>query len=368
MNASPTTAELTRREAREIERRTGVRPVAIAPTRANLDLAAAVAADFRHDTGRIERNAVASLVSVVPTEIIDRSAVAAARAELPAAFGGPQADERGMTVRAAKPASLVAKRRRRVASGFAAAASAAAVATTGLLIPAAQAPAADAAAASQADLLAATHQDGAEGQAGEHEGDRHGAPEVQRVITAIHEAPAEVADRTWTDEADAVVEAAPAPAPATTAGGSSDSSADDSDDSSSGSSSSSASTGTSTSGSTSTVAAAPSGSFLETALQFEGYDYVLGGNSPSTGFDCSGLVSYVLQLHGIDAPQSTPGIAALGTVIPESEAQPGDIVIYPGIPHVGFYAGPGTVFSAVDYGEGVRYGSIDWADHYIVRI
>ena len=158
---NPTTAAapLTRRQAREIERTTGTRPLAavvpVAPTaltrralreqrRAEeaaaaqargLAFAAAPAiVDHRHDTGEIERNELTALVSVLPAEL--RAAVGAAdEAERPLApvvllraDGAP----RGVSLRAAVPASLAAARRRRAVGGFAAAASLAAVATTGV--------------------------------------------------------------------------------------------------------------------------------------------------------------------------------------------------------------------------------------------
>lgn len=120
-NTTSTAAPLTRREAREIERRTGIRPVA-----------AATAPAFRHDTGEIERNEVTALVSVLPTELVQRVAapalpVAVDEVEVPEAFDG-----RGLTVRAEVPASLAAARRRRRAGGFAAAASVTALASVGL--------------------------------------------------------------------------------------------------------------------------------------------------------------------------------------------------------------------------------------------
>ncbi|RRJ87469.1 M23 family metallopeptidase [Gulosibacter macacae] len=124
---------MTRRQAREIERLTGVRPVAVAPT-----VQPVIAHDFRHDTGEIKRNELNALISVIPAELLERiaePAVAAAPARIPASFAG-----RAITVRAAVPAQIVSQRRRRVAGGFAAAASVGAMATVGLA-SAANAPA-----------------------------------------------------------------------------------------------------------------------------------------------------------------------------------------------------------------------------------
>lgn len=180
MTNTQTTAPLTRRQAREIERRTGVRPIAQA---APVEIEQPAAA-FRHDTGRIERNALAQITSVVPTEVFDRQDFGKQLAELAEA----QNTERGMTIRAAVPAALVAKRRRRTAVSFAAAASAAAVLSTGVLIPAAQSN--QAADAHAADLAAATaEQEQAVAEAAPAE------PAAEQVITEVVEAPAEASDR-----------------------------------------------------------------------------------------------------------------------------------------------------------------------------
>lgn len=132
------TPPLTRREAREIERRIGNRRAtgAIAPVTAPL----APAPDtfnplaFRHDTAEIERNTDTALVSVFPTEMIERSAdfspepVEVDEAEA-SAFVRP------VSIRAARPAALVARSRRRAAAGLGIAASAAVLATAAIAAP-----------------------------------------------------------------------------------------------------------------------------------------------------------------------------------------------------------------------------------------
>jgi len=161
-----TAAPLTRREAREIERRTGVRPVAVATgaafVRSEAPSVASLVVDPSydpHDTGRIERNAVRDLVSVLPTGATRIQAPVAAEpavitASLATVASLDEARE-SRTVRAARPAALVAKSRRRAGAGFAAAASVAAVATVGLVLPA-QGVQVDA--AHQADLAAGAHE------------------------------------------------------------------------------------------------------------------------------------------------------------------------------------------------------------------
>lgn len=82
--------------------------------------------------------------------------------------------------------------------------------------------------------------------------------------------------------------------------------------------------------------AAKGGSILATARSGIGTPYVYGGTSTS-GWDCSGFVRWVYGQHGIDLPRGAAGQAAAGTVIPRSEARPGDLVYKPG--HIGIYAG-----------------------------
>ncbi|MFC0673627.1 C40 family peptidase [Brachybacterium hainanense] len=84
-------------------------------------------------------------------------------------------------------------------------------------------------------------------------------------------------------------------------------------------------------------------SIVDAARQYIGVDYDWAGSSPS-GFDCSGLTQYVYAQFGIDLPHSSSKQASGGDRISQSEAQPGDLVVWPG--HIGIYAGNGKVVDA----------------------
>ncbi|MGE0815892.1 MAG: C40 family peptidase [Vicinamibacterales bacterium] len=75
------------------------------------------------------------------------------------------------------------------------------------------------------------------------------------------------------------------------------------------------------------------------ALELRGTPYRNGGTDPRTGFDCSGLVSYVFRLHGLSVPRQTSAQFKVGEAVPRDELQPGDLVFFstvaPGASHVG---------------------------------
>jgi cell wall-associated NlpC family hydrolase len=93
------------------------------------------------------------------------------------------------------------------------------------------------------------------------------------------------------------------------------------------------------------------------ALQYLGIPYVWGGASPS-GFDCSGLVMYVYAQLGISLPHYT--VAQWSSTIPisQSEMQPGDLVFFNGLSHVGIYIGNGQFVDAPHTGSVVRIDSL----------
>ena len=91
------------------------------------------------------------------------------------------------------------------------------------------------------------------------------------------------------------------------------------------------------------------------AEKYLGYPYVWGGSSPSTSFDCSGFVSWVINHSGWDVGRlGAQGLCNICTRVSESEVKPGDLVFFvgtydtPGVSHVAIYCGDGWIIHAGD--------------------
>ncbi|MFL5563183.1 MAG: C40 family peptidase [Gemmatimonadaceae bacterium] len=104
---------------------------------------------------------------------------------------------------------------------------------------------------------------------------------------------------------------------------------------------------------------------VATADELVGTRYRYGGNSPKTGFDCSGFVHWVYSRQGIDLPRTTRGLTTAGTRIPARRAEllPGDLLLFAGngtrITHVAIYVGDGRIIHASSGQHAVRYDDLD---------
>jgi peptidoglycan DL-endopeptidase CwlO len=95
------------------------------------------------------------------------------------------------------------------------------------------------------------------------------------------------------------------------------------------------------------------------AMRYLGVPYVWGGASPS-GFDCSGLVMYVYAQVGVSLPHYTVAQYnyADSVSVPRNQLEPGDLVFFAGLGHVGIYVGGGKFIHAPHTGESVRIDSL----------
>jgi len=108
------------------------------------------------------------------------------------------------------------------------------------------------------------------------------------------------------------------------------------------------------------AAAAPSshyGGVVGIAMQYLGTPYVWGGASPG-GFDCSGLVVYAYAQVGVSLPHSSYAQYGAGVPVSFSELQPGDLVFFYGLGHVGIYIGGGSFIHAPHTGDVVKISSL----------
>ena len=103
---------------------------------------------------------------------------------------------------------------------------------------------------------------------------------------------------------------------------------------------------------------------VEYAKKYLGYDYVLGGSTPKSGFDCSGLTSYVYKQFGYTLSRTSTAQAKNGREVAKSDLQPGDLLIFKNqaltkIGHVGIYIGNNKMIHASEPGVGVVITDLD---------
>lgn len=107
------------------------------------------------------------------------------------------------------------------------------------------------------------------------------------------------------------------------------------------------------------------------AEKYLGYPYVWGGSSPSTSFDCSGFVSWVINHSGWDVGRlGAQGLCNICTPVPSANVKPGDLVFFtgtydtPGVSHVGIYVGNNMM---IHCGDPISYANLNssyWQSHF----
>jgi cell wall-associated NlpC family hydrolase len=90
------------------------------------------------------------------------------------------------------------------------------------------------------------------------------------------------------------------------------------------------------------------------AVDEVGVPYHWGGDSPAMGFDCSGLVRWAYGRVGIDLPHSSYALSDVGRRVSSSGMEPGDILVFEGLGHVGIYLGRGRMVHAPQTGRNVE--------------
>jgi cell wall-associated NlpC family hydrolase len=107
-------------------------------------------------------------------------------------------------------------------------------------------------------------------------------------------------------------------------------------------------------------------SVVSIAEHYLGVPYQWGGASPS-GFDCSGLVMYVFSQVGVSLPHSSYAQYGMGSPVSRDQLQPGDLVFFDGLGHVGIYVGGGSFIHAPHTGDVVRISSLSgwYASTYV---
>jgi peptidoglycan DL-endopeptidase CwlO len=116
--------------------------------------------------------------------------------------------------------------------------------------------------------------------------------------------------------------------------------------------------GSTTESETVTVAPPPThGGVVGVAMSYLGTPYVWGGGGPG-GFDCSGLVAYAYAQVGVSLPHSSYAQYSAGVAVSRDQLQPGDLVFFDGLGHVGIYIGGDQFVHAPHSGDVVKVSSL----------
>ena len=99
------------------------------------------------------------------------------------------------------------------------------------------------------------------------------------------------------------------------------------------------------------------GNVVGIAYQYLGTPYVWGASGPSA-FDCSGFTAYVYAQVGISLPHNAAAQFGYGTPVSRDQLQPGDLVFFDGLGHVGLYIGGGNFIHAPHTGDVVKISSL----------
>jgi cell wall-associated NlpC family hydrolase len=103
---------------------------------------------------------------------------------------------------------------------------------------------------------------------------------------------------------------------------------------------------------------------VSVAMSYIGTPYVWGGSQPG-GFDCSGLVMYAYAQLGVSLPHSSYAMWNMGVPVPEDQLQPGDLVFFNGLGHVGLYVGGGYFVHAPHTGTVVQVSPLSSDSTYV---
>jgi cell wall-associated NlpC family hydrolase len=94
------------------------------------------------------------------------------------------------------------------------------------------------------------------------------------------------------------------------------------------------------------------------AMRYLGVPYKWGGASPSEGFDCSGLTTYVFAQIGVSLPHFAAAQYGMGSPVAKEDLQPGDLVFFRSLGHMGMYIGGGSFIHAPRTGDVVKISSL----------